>query len=162
MALLLLIQRINGQWYQHWKRAPMRFIKICSIICITLIACAKKAHPAKQVPDTGLAGTWEWERTDGGIGHHIHDTPQSTGKNRVLKLNADSTYTFYTNSVLTAQGTYRTEPRTCIHDHARKPFLVFSDDPGMMVEKLDAGSLALSDESYDGVESRYKRTVNTK
>jgi hypothetical protein len=32
----------------------------------------------------------------------------------------------------------------------------------MMVEKLDAGSLALSDESYDGVESRYKRTVNTK
>jgi hypothetical protein len=64
--------------------------------------------------------------------------------------------------VLTAQGTYRTEPRTCIHDHARKPFLVFSDDPGMMVEKLDAGSLALSDESYDGVESRYKRTVNTK
>jgi hypothetical protein len=139
----------------------MRFIKSLSIICITLAACAKKAHLAKHVPD-GLSGTWQWERTDGGIGHHIHDTPQSTGKSRVLKLNADSTYAFYTNDVLTAQGTYRTEPRTCIHDRTRKPFLVFSESPGMMVEKLDAGSLALSDESYDGMESRYKRTVNTK
>jgi hypothetical protein len=132
-----------------------------SAICITVVAvaCSKNAHYQKSGHDSRLTGTWQWERTDGGIGNHIHETPQSTGKNIVLKLSADSTYILFTNDEITAQGTYRIENRTCIHDHTSKPFLIFSASAGMMVEKQDAEHLSLSDEKHDGTKSLYKRTA---
>ena len=85
----------------------------------------------------GLAGTWQWVRTDGEIGYHLHETPVSTGKNIDLKIGFDNKYYIYTNGYLTSEGTYLLETRKCIHDHTDKSFINFSSptDYDLMVEK---------------------------
>jgi len=118
-------------------------------------ACSKPAN--KGTKENGLAGTWQWIRTDGGIAFHIHDTPLSTGKNVDLKITADGKYFLYTNGSLSSEGTYLMETRKCIHDNADKPLIRFSSFADFMVEKLDQDTLELSDEAYDGVGSLYKR-----
>jgi hypothetical protein len=67
---------------------------------MVMISCRKQVQ---NIPDnssgtpkstiTGIVGTWVWERTDGGFGNHIHDTPASTGKTIAFTLAADSTNT---------------------------------------------------------------------
>jgi hypothetical protein len=118
------------------------------------IACSKNDETATGA---SIAGTWQWLRTDGGIAAHIHETPANTGKNIDLKISTDGTYTVYTNGQLSSAGTYTIETRKCIHDHANKPFINFSADRDVMIENLDATSLQVSDEAYDGVGSLYKR-----
>jgi hypothetical protein len=118
------------------------------------IACSKNDETAAVA---SLAGNWQWVSTDGGIAAHIHETPANTGKNIELKITADGTYTVYTNGQLSSAGTYTIETRKCIHDHANKPFIIFSADRDVMIENLDVISLEVSDEAYDGVGSLYKR-----
>jgi hypothetical protein len=146
------------------KTVHMRFMK-CSVFILLLAlttACSKHNNVLSGTDpqdnhNTTITGTWQWVRTDGGIGFHIHDTPQSTGKKIALKIAADGTYTVFTNDVKTAEGTYTLETKNCIHDGKLKTYIRFSSNQGFMVEKLDAQHLEVSDEYYDGVGSVYKR-----
>ena len=106
-----------------------------------------------------LAGTWKWQRTDGGIAFHIHETPASTGKNIELVLTADGKYRFLTNGSISSQGNYQLSTQKSIRDHEQKTFIDFSSisDRDMLVEKFDANELHLSDNAYDGVGSVYTR-----
>lgn len=108
---------------------------------------------------TDLTGEWQWLQSDGGIANLIHDTPASTGKKVTLRLTADWKYYYYTNDVLTEQGTYALETRTCIHDHGEKTLINFSGSPDQMVETMDGSTLQLSDEAYDGITSLYRKTA---
>ena len=140
----------------------MYFRKLGIVATLVLItaACSKQAiiKTSNDKEQTGLIGSWQWVQSDGGLSYHVL-TPASTGKQMALKL-TDSTYAFYTNNALTAQGTYQMETRACIHDHTQKPFLNFSTGNGFMIEAQRHDSLFLSDENYDGMGSVYVRAAN--
>src|SRR5689334_7961294 len=97
------------------------------IVALFAVACSKQALTKTSTgkETLGLVGTWQWVQSDGGISYQIN-TPLSTGKEIRLNLLSDSTYSFYTNSVVNTHGTYRITQRTCIHDGTQKPFLNFS------------------------------------
>ncbi len=126
----------------------------CVLVCFS---CSKRSEEC--LPDGGLAGSWKWVRTDGGIGGHIHDTPASTGNNIYIQFTTANTYSIYTNGILSSQGTYSLEMRKCIHDHTNKNFIKFSSphDQGMMIEIVDRSVMETSDDAYDGTISRYTR-----
>lgn len=135
----------------------MHIIKgLLLIIFITLVAvsCTKDET---SPPATDLTGVWQWVRSDGGIGNNIHYTPATTGKQVTLKLTSDQ-YFFYSQGVLTSQGTYTLATRTCIHDGKQKTLIDFSGCPDLMVHLLDNNNLHLSDEAHDGIGSQYKRS----
>jgi hypothetical protein len=130
------------------------------IVCLGLVtlffsACTKE----DQAEIENLEGTWEWVSTDGGIANNIHQTPASTGNQIVFRFNANHTYSKYTNTTLTEQGSFRLEKRKCIHDHQEKPVLFFgsNDTQGMMIERIGSDTLALSDDFVDGTGSTYSR-----
>ena len=117
------------------KSSFMSFAKKLAVATIPLLilACSKQVcteADGSKTTDTKITGTWQWVRTDGGLGNNIHETPLSTGTQIQLKLAADSTYTIYTNNVITSQGSYRMQTKTCIHDLTQKPLLHFSDPAG--------------------------------
>lgn len=127
---------------------------------VIIAACTKYTDvPSKNeaTSDTTLVGNWQWVRTDGGIANNIHDTPAATGKQMELQLSGDGVYAVFTNGTMTSQGTYNLEKRTCIHDRTNKTYIVFSADPGLMVEEINKTNLLLSDEYEDGVDRLYKR-----
>ena len=131
-----------------------------TLLC-TLVACTKNTRfTSEDKPSIAtLTGTWQWVRTDGGIGFHIHDTPQTTDKTIELEMEAAGTYTVFTNHIKTTEGTYTLETRTCIHDNKPKTYIRFSSGQGFMVETLNNGTLEVSDEMYDGVGSLYQRVA---
>lgn len=129
-----------------------------AVLAITLlVSCSKQQIAATEKGGDSLLGTWQWQRTDGGIGYHIHETPANTGKNVLLKLTAGNEFFIYTNGALTAQGTYGLRMQTCIHDQTNKTFIDFSTGQDMMVEKREGSYLELSDEAMDGVNSVFQR-----
>lgn len=125
-------------------------------LMVSFLSSCTKQHENKNE----LAGTWQWERTDGGIANNLHQTPASTGKTIQLRLNADFTYSVHTNGSLTSKGTYILEEKKCIHDSKTKAFINFSSlsDMDLMVESLHNRQLLLSDEALDGVISQYVKT----
>src|SRR5918993_649907 len=90
-------------------------------------SCNKSA--AKVAVDERLVGGWQWIRTDGGIANNIHETPASTGKEKVLFLRADHTYSISINNVPESEGHFNIESKKCIHDGETKPFIRFEHDP---------------------------------
>lgn len=124
--------------------------------CLGWFSCTRSA--AQLLTDSTLRGSWQWLRTDGGFGFHIHDTPESTGNTVILHLAADNTYAIQVNGVTSSQGTYTVEQKQCIHDQTMKRFIRFSDvemSP-LMVESLTDTRLSVSDEAFDGISSEYQ------
>src|SRR6478735_9139816 len=139
---------------RHMK-AAFHILSMVAISVILLPSCNKTVE--KQTVNEQLTGSWKWIRSDGGIGYNIHDTPASTGKEKVLYLHADHTYTITINNVLFSEGVFRIQSKQCIHDGTNKSFIEFDNVPGMMVESLGSNVLMLSDEVYDGVVSEYHK-----
>jgi hypothetical protein len=133
----------------------MKNIILClGLVTVFFSACTKE----DQVEAGALAGTWQWLRTDGGIGNHIHDTPGSTGNQIEFRFNTNLTYSKYTNNILTEEGSFRLEKRKCIHDQQEKPVLLLgSNTTGMMIERISSDTLEFSDDVVDGTGSVYSR-----
>ena len=137
----------------------MKLLSLIAVAGLIFTSCSKKDHAGCDLNNTTeVKGIWNWQKTDGGIGYNIHDTPASTGKTIQLVL-SDNSYSFYTNGVLTSGGTYSINDRTCIHDGATKRMIDYSSDADtdLMVESIVDNVITLSDENYDGTISIYSR-----
>ncbi|WP_132052184.1 hypothetical protein [Pseudocnuella soli] len=126
-----------------------------------LLASCEKTRLPENDTDT-IAGTWNWQRTDGGIAAHIHETPQSSGVQKKVDFTADGRYRWFTNNVESAQGTYTLQQQACIHDGKQKSWIRFSAHPeqNRLVEVLESNVLLLSDEAHDGLQYQYTRIPN--
>jgi hypothetical protein len=127
----------------------------CFALFFSVTSCSKTGIQHRN--DALLFGSWQWERTAGGLAGHIHDTPQSTGQTIELKLSENKRYTITTNGIVSSEGTYWLSTKKCIHDCSDKTFIDFSADPDQMVELSSGNQLLLSDEATDGLMSHYKR-----
>lgn len=110
--------------------------------------------------DKNLIGTWSWIFSSGGIAGTVY-SPATTGKNIDLEITSDNKYFYYTNGILSSQGTYTLETQNCIHDHTNKKVLFFSNNESMMIEKIDNSNLFLSDDNFDGFSNSYIRKNKT-
>lgn len=119
-----------------------------------LLSCSREVAPSSG--ERGLAGTWMWVRSEGGFSNTIH-TPSSTGDHIDMELRADGKYIIRTNNTVSSEGTYSTSEQRCIHDHREKPYISFSNDHGLMIERITADSLYVSDEFFDGFNKVYIR-----
>jgi hypothetical protein len=128
---------------------------IAFLITLLFTACKKETDAGPK----DIIGNWNWVRTDGGIGFHIHLTPANTGKNIELRLMNGNNYAFYTNGALTSQGSFTTRLQRCIHDGTDKRVIDFSQtaDADMMVERVNEQTLILSDDFFDGMTEEYSR-----
>lgn len=111
------------------------------------LSCSREVNPATG--EKGLAGTWMWVRSDGGLSYNIQ-TPASTGDHIDMELHADGKYIIRKNNSVNSEGTYTTSLQRCIHDHKDKPYISFSNDQGLMIERITIDSLYVSDEFFDG------------
>lgn len=155
------MQRILKQLCQHEKGATMITLtkRIFAVVCIITMLNACKKNETMINENVSLVGTWRWERTDGGIGNHIHETPATTGMQVLLELSSDHFYAVRTNGAVTEQGTYTLTERVCHHDQKEKTFLTLSGSRGWMIEDFDVNKLRLSDEYADGVFIQYRKSI---
>lgn len=126
-------------------------------IMIMLNACTKDKTALEE--NVSVMGTWRWDRTDGGIGNHIHETPATTGMHVLLELSNDYTYTIKTQGTVTEQGTFTLSEKECHHDKTQKVFITFSGSRGWMIEDINVDKLRLSDEFADGVFIQYSKII---
>ncbi len=141
----------------------MQKVILFMIALVFTTACEKEeiqpatASQKEETPAKSLIGKWEWIRTDGGIGFHIHETPKTTGQKIVLEFKENNNYLKYINGVLKSQGTYTVSTRKCIHTQEEKPVISIPNELDMMMERMDENKLELSDDNPDGIMSQYKR-----
>lgn len=138
--------------YIIYLKQTMQRVLLFILILFLSTSCEKE-----EVAANTLIGKWQWLRTDGGWG--VDDTPASTGTTIELEFKKGNKFKEYTNGALTAQGIIRFKTKRCIHDHSEKQVIHFSSGKKMMIEHLDAESLLLSNDFYDGTNSQYRRIL---
>ena len=124
------------------------------LFLITIIASCSEENTSIAT-EKKLIGTWSWVRTDGGFAFNIHDTPATTGKNIDLKFTSDGKYLYYTNGILSSEGTYQFSTQKSIVDGTYKKSIIFSVGGEMIIAKIDNTNLELDDNNYDGIGSSY-------
>jgi hypothetical protein len=125
------------------------------LFLITIITSCSDQNTNTGV-EKNLIGTWSWVSSSGGIAGTTN-SPASTGKNIDLKFTSDNKYFYYTNGVISSQGTYKLSTEKSIVDGTNKSSIVFSDDGERVIDKIDNTNLYLSDNYYDGFSSSYIR-----
>jgi hypothetical protein len=125
------------------------------LFLITIITSCSDQNTNTGV-EKNLIGTWSWVSSSGGIAGTTN-SPASTGKNIDLKFTSDNKYFYYTNGVISSQGTYKLSTEKSIVDGTNKSSIVFSADGERVIDKIDNTNLYLSDNYYDGFSSSYIR-----
>lgn len=103
-----------------------------------------------------LVGDWEWITSTGGIDGRT-ETPTSTGKNIILSMKNDKTYTIATNGSVTQEGTYSLYKNVSNLDHYERTYIDFSNQIDQMIISNEDGKLVLNDDLNDGFISTYKK-----
>ncbi len=130
------------------------FIKGLGIFFLITIMVSCSDENTNIQAEKNLIETWSWVSSSGGIAGTT-ETPASTGKNRDLKFTSDGKYFFYTNGVISSEGTYKFSTLKSIVDGTIKKSIIFSAGGEMIIDKIDNTNLYLSDNYYDGFGSYY-------
>lgn len=132
------------------------FLKGLGLLFLITIITSCSVQNTNISADKNLIGTWSWISSSGGIAGTTV-TPATTGKTIDLKITSDNKYFYYTNGVLSSQGTYNLEIKKSLLSQTNKNAIIFSNDGSMIIEKIDNSNLLLSDDNYDGFGSAYIR-----
>lgn len=139
----------------------MRKVLISLWILIGLISCEKNTD--SSLINSGLIGTWEWIRTDGGIFFNIHESPSSTGNTYLLKIYVDHKIVIYENEIKVFSGVYKIEKKKSIYSGGMEDYLQIIGEYQIQclvisgIVSVDNNTLSISDNCYDGVGSSYVR-----
>lgn len=135
---------------------------ILSVLLFTgLISCEKDTN-SPQI-NSGLTGTWQWIRTDGGFAFHIHESPSTTGNTYLLKFIDENKMVIYENNTEILSGDYTIEKEKSIYSGEMEDYIVVTGEYRIQsivingIIMIDQNSLSISDNCYDGIGSSYKR-----
>ncbi len=141
----------------------MKKIIYLLVLTIGIISCS--SDDETEMSNTDLIGTWNWTNTDGGIGFHIHKTPESTGRTYKLNLNSNYTYSLFENETEISSGTYELTMRESIYSQEMERFITYSgvfQQPQSVVISgivriLENSTLNISDNNHDGIGSIFEK-----
>jgi len=140
----------------------MRIEVVLIGIVLGLMSCSTEDDA--QIRHADLIGEWNWVRTDGGIGFHIHETPETTGKRVQITLNGDYTYSLFENDQEVSSGIWQLTMKESIYSGEEERYIELSEDYQNqylvlkgIIYGLEKDTLRLGDNYHDGVASRYAR-----
>lgn len=135
---------------------PLYLILFFSIV----FSCTNSKTELSQ----SFVGKWSWVATDGGIGYHIHQTPESSGKVVFFYLLENNSFKIEINGVVTHSGTYAMSEKNSIYNGNLSPFITISEntdnEPAVfngIISSSENSQLQIADNNYDGVSSVYVR-----
>ena len=142
----------------------MTMKKAFFLLIITLVSFSCKSSEPTIV-DPELFGTWTWLSTDGGIGNHIHDTPENSELKFQLKLRKDMRYNLFVNTKKTESGRFEITHQKSLLQNKEATFITVDENPNdtgnivlsglLNLEQPD--TLIISQDVYDGVGSTFKK-----
>ncbi len=141
----------------------MKKIIYLFVLTIGIISCS--SDDETQISNTDLIGTWNWTNTDGGIGFHIHETPETTGKTNQIILMDNYEFSIIENGSEISNGTYELTMRESISSQEKERFITYSGNfqqpQGVVisgiVRVLENSTLNISDNIHDGIGSLFEK-----
>lgn len=137
-------------------------ITVFSILIVSgLISCEKDNNSLQT--NSGLTGTWEWIRTDGGFAFHIHESPSTTGNTYLLKFTDESKIVICENEQEIFSGDYTIEKEKSIYSGEMEDYIRVAGEYQIQnivingIITIEQNSLSISDNCYDGIGSSYDR-----
>ncbi len=135
------------------------------ILSFGLVSCSSDEET--KIENSDFIGKWNWTNTDGGIGFHIHETPETTGKTYNLNLNANYSFSFFEDGTEIANGTYELTMKESIYSQDLERFITYSDNFQQTQNVVTSGvirtsedenyDMSISDNLYDGVVSGFEK-----
>lgn len=133
------------------------------ILAITFISCT--ADDKLKMDSSEIVGAWNWISTDGGMAFHIHETPESIGKEYQLILKSDNTYSLLENGITISKGTFELSMRESQLFNKVGKFISLSGDMeeahGLvlngMITRTDQKTLSITDDFPDGIGSTFSK-----
>ncbi len=130
------------------------------VLTLGIISCT--SDDETEINNSGLIGKWNWTNTDGGIGFHIHETPETTGKIIHLTLMENYTYSITENENEISNGTYELIMKKSIYSGELDRFIQFPENQqytGIVMQGIiktyETNKLDISDNNYDGIGSKF-------
>ncbi len=123
-------------------------------LLLSLFSCRNEGD---DLPVDEYAGKWEWVSTTG-ITDNTYETPETTGTEKILFLNANSTYSVTWNGSVTNSGTYSISTKKDLFGGSEQKIIVFSDAPERVISSVSDTQLELVDDSEQGLKELYQKT----
>jgi hypothetical protein len=139
------------------------------VLSLVIISCSSddgakqktQITQATQKKNLGLVEKWAWISTSGGnVGSST--TPLTTGKNYILILKENDSYSLLEDGIETAKGTYTLTTKESIYNHKMEDFISFQNsmfpvENGIITTNEDKTIMSIDDNFYDGFGSSFKR-----
>ena len=133
------------------------------ILTLGIISCSSEDET--RIDNSDLIGSWKWTNTDGGIGFHIHETPETTGKIIHLNLNGKYEYSVIENGTEISNGIYELIMKKSIYSGKMERFIKLQTIDQQYLGFVKNGiisideneNLNISDNKVDGVGSKFVR-----
>ena len=90
-----------------------------------------------------VVGEWEWVSSTGGVGNTT-ETPASSGKTIIMKLDSDKKYTITTNGTVTNEGTFSLYKNVSNLEHYERVYIDFSNASDQMIVNIEEKTLHVS------------------
>ncbi|RXG17819.1 hypothetical protein DSM03_101518 [Leeuwenhoekiella aestuarii] len=132
------------------------------ILALGMISCS--SDDQTRIDNSDLIGDWNWTNTDGGIGFHIHETPETTGK--IIHLNLKGNYEFSVteNGTEISNGTYELIMKESIYSGKMERLIQFPENEQYLgfvktgiINSYKNEKLNISDNNADGIGSEFVR-----
>ena len=137
--------------------------KIIYIFILTLGIISCSSDDETKIDNSDLIGKWNWTNTDGGIGFHIHETPETTGKIIHLNLNENYEYSVTENGIEISNGIYELIMKESIYSGEMERFIELQTIDQQYLGFVKNGiiniyeneKLNISDNNADGIGSEF-------
>ncbi|MCG1037640.1 hypothetical protein [Polaribacter sargassicola] len=132
------------------------------ILSLAIISCS--SDDETRIDNSDLIGNWNWTNTEGGIGFHIHETPETTGK--IIHLNLKENYEFLVteNGTEISNGIYELIMKESIYSGEMERFIQFPENNQYLgfvkngiIDIYENTKLNISDNNADGIGSEFER-----
>ena len=136
--------------------------KLIYLFIITLGVISCRPDNITETDHSDLIGNWKWANTDGGIGYHIHETPNSTGNSVELNIIDNRHYKIIENGNDVSSGTYEVVMKESIYSGEMERYIIYSEVYqnqdiviSGIIKVLENNKLSIADNNEDGIESEF-------
>jgi hypothetical protein len=139
--------------------------KLITIFILILGVTSCSSDDEVKINNSDIVGKWNWFSTDGGIGYHIHENPESTGKEIELNLRQNYSYSIKENGTEISNGTYELSMRDSNYSTEQERFITCSGNYqnqnvvlSGIIRVINIDTLTISDNYDDGIGSGFKKS----